>query len=144
VTEVETLSRDKRPIGFDDPDFSQLCSLIHDVRALQRGDWSVRGRVLRALRRPVALLRSVARLPSETLYLSDAPTGQRIRGQLPRRLVDARRVVAISTLTLPATFEEYRRGPSRQAFPDELRQGPRVRCQRRPGRRRRAEPPARA
>src|SRR5215210_7326265 len=77
---------------------------------LRRGDWSVRARILRALLRLAPLLRSVARLPSEPLYLSDGPAGQRIRAYLPRRLVDARHRVAISTLALPVTFEDYLRG----------------------------------
>jgi hypothetical protein len=116
MAEVRIDSADTRPAGFDDPDFWQLCNLVRDVRALQRGDWSVRARVLRALLRTAPLLRSLTRLPREELYLSDGPAGQRIRARLPRRLVDARRLMAISTLTLPSTFEEYRRGRSRQAF----------------------------
>jgi len=112
----QCLPVDKRPVGFDDPDFSQLCVLVHDVRALRHGDWSVRARVLRALLRLPPMLRSVVRLPSDALYLTDRPTGRRIRAYLPRRLVDALGVVAISTLTLPASFEDYRRGGSRQAF----------------------------
>ena len=115
MAEVRIHTRD-RPAGFDDPDFSQLCLLVRDVRALRRGDRSVRPRILRALLRLAPLLRSVARLPSEPLYLSDGPAGQRIRAYLPRRLVDARHRVAISTLALPVPFDDYLRGRSRQAL----------------------------
>jgi hypothetical protein len=104
------------PVGFDDADFSELCSLVRDLRALRGGDWSVGGRVFRGVLRSAALLRSVARLPSEALYLSAGPSGRYIRALLPRRLMDARRLVAISTLTLPKSFEDYVRGRSRQAF----------------------------
>jgi hypothetical protein len=107
---------DSRPVGFDDPDFSQLCLLIHDVRALRGGDWSVLGRVLRALVHVSPLLRAVARLPTDNLYLSDRAAGRRIRSRLPHGALSARRIVAISTLTLPSTFEEYRRGRCRQAL----------------------------
>jgi hypothetical protein len=106
----------KTSVGFDDPDFSQLCVLVHDVRVLREGDRSVRPRVLRSLLRAAPLLRSVARLPTEALYLSGGPRGESIRAFLPRRPWDARRLVAISTLTLPGRFEEYLRGRSRQAL----------------------------
>jgi hypothetical protein len=109
-------ARGRTGSGFDDPDFSQLCALFRELRAPRGGGWYGRARILWGLLSSAHLLRSVARLPSESLYLSDGPTGQRIRARLPGRLVDTFRVVAISTLTLPSTFEEYRRGRSRQAL----------------------------
>jgi hypothetical protein len=107
---------DTRRVGFDDPHFSELCVLVRDIRALRDGDWSGRARVLRALLTVAPLLTSVARLPSDDLYLSDRTAGRRIRARLPCGLLGAWRLVAISTLTLPGTFEEYSRGRSRQAF----------------------------
>jgi hypothetical protein len=102
--------------GFNDPDFAELCALVQNVRALRTGRWSAGRQTLRMLPHTRRLIRSVNRLPHVTLDVSKNGPGKHIRASLKRRLFDARHLVAISTLSLPRDFEEYRRGRSRQAL----------------------------
>ncbi len=105
-----------RGTGFDDPDFVELCALVRGLAALSRGRTADDGFPVRALPRAGRLLRSMRRLPSLTVELSDEPAGRAIRAFFRRRFFDVHHLTAISTLTLPADFEDYRRGRSRQAL----------------------------
>lgn len=101
--------------GFDDPDFVELCAAVRALRDVSRGRVSSLGVALRALPRVGRLRRSLGRLPSRAVPVSDGEEGQAIRSFFRRRFFDVHHLAAISTLTLPAEFDEYLRGRSRQA-----------------------------
>jgi hypothetical protein len=103
-------------VGFEDPDFLELCGLLQNLRAFRTGDWRTAWLALRQVGRAARLARSLRRLPRIGLGVTNSPSGRIIRAFFRRGRRDRRPLLAISTLALPADVEEYRRGRSRQAL----------------------------
>ncbi|MBV9357983.1 MAG: hypothetical protein JO023_20930 [Chloroflexi bacterium] len=91
------------------------------------------GAIVRRPRRLTALLRLLAGVPSERVYLSDSPAGQILRGYFDQRLLGVmpKNRLCRGVLVLPRQHADYLRGRRRQALRTNLRHAARagIRCE---------------